>query len=213
MDRINAAFTYLLQGCHCVPAVGHPGGEVGGSRRFIVFICFCHKFWNCDLVRHYVSLYQYKKEDARSVIPLWRRWGFGRKSLQQQWECLWRSAGAEKHRVHVIPVFPKDRTGQRRHSFAALCYKVMGLRICPSWRPTHYSLTIQFYGMALRSRQKALLVWVLGALTVFPKLRRCVCKARPRPLTSGGTTSRRFQPERKKLTKVEEENGRTRISQ
>lgn len=79
MDRINAAFTYLLQGCHCAPAVGHPGGEVGGSRRFIVFVCFCHKFWNCDLVRHNVAFCKCKKkkEDARSVIPLWRRWGFG----------------------------------------------------------------------------------------------------------------------------------------
>lgn len=209
MDRINAAFTYLLQGCHCVPAVGHPGGEVGGSRRFIVFICFYHKFWNGDLVRHNVSLYQCKKKKTRVQQS---HFGDGevlrQKSLQQQWECLWRSAGAEKHRVHVIPVFPKDRTGQRRHSFAALCSKVMRLRICPSWRPTHYSFPIQFYGMALQS-----LVGVSGALTVFPKLRCCVRQARPRPRTSGGTTSRRFPPELKKLTKVEEEIHRTRISQ
>lgn len=45
----------------------------------------------------------------------------------------------------------------------------MGLRICPSWRPTFYSLSIQFDRMALQSRQKALFVGVLGALTVFSK--------------------------------------------
>lgn len=44
--------THLLQSSHRVPAVGHPGGEVGRSRRFIILICLCDKLRNCDLVRH-----------------------------------------------------------------------------------------------------------------------------------------------------------------
>lgn len=35
--------THLFQSGHRVPAVGHPGGEVGGGRRFIIFIGLRHK--------------------------------------------------------------------------------------------------------------------------------------------------------------------------
>lgn len=152
MDRINAAFAYLLQGCHCVPAVGHPGGEVGGSRRFIVFICFCHKFWNCDLVRHCVSLYQYKKRRRAFSNPTLATVRFGPEKFTAAVGMSLKVRGGRKASCSCHSRISQDQTGQRRHSFAALCYKVMGLRICPSWRPTHYSLTIQFYGMALRSR-------------------------------------------------------------
>lgn len=90
----------------------------------------------------------------------------GQKSLQQQWECLWRSAGAEKHRVHVIPVFPKDRTGQRRHSFAALCYKVMGLRICPPGVQATTRLPFSFTGRRSNRVRKLCLLGVFRALMV-----------------------------------------------
>lgn len=214
MDRINAAFTYLLQGCHCVPAVGHPGGEVGGSRRFIVFICFCHKFWNCDLVRHNVSLCQYKKkEDARSVIPLWRRWGFGTEKFTAAVGMFLMVRGGRKASCSC-----HSRISQRSHRPEAsqLCRSLLqgdGASDLPLLASNPLPAYIQFYRMALQLRQKALPVGVLGALTVFPKVRRCVCKARPRSLASAGTTSRRFQPERKKLTKLEEEIRPTRISQ
>lgn len=94
-----------------------------------------------------------------------------------------------------------------RPEASQLCRSLLqgdGARFCTSWRLTHDSLPIQVWGLALQSRRKSSLKGGLTSSDVFPKLRRCVGKARPLPLAPGETTTRRFQPERKKSTKVEE---------
>lgn len=43
---------YLLQRAHCVPAVGHPGGEAGGGWSFVVLIGLRDKLCDADQLRH-----------------------------------------------------------------------------------------------------------------------------------------------------------------
>lgn len=215
MDRINAAFTYLFQGCHCVPAVGHPGSEVGGSRRFIVFICFCYKFWNCNLVRHNVSLCQYiKKEDARSVIPLWRRWGCGPEKFTAAVGMSLKVRGGRKASCSC-----HSRLSHRSHRPEAsrLCRSLLQGDGASDLPLLASNLLLAFHSVwpdGAPIASESFVCWSLGSSDgVFQSSGGASAKARPCPLTSGGTTSRRFQPERKKLTKVEEEIRRTCVSQ
>lgn len=48
--RLGSA--HLLDGGHGVPALRHPGGEVGGGGRLVVLIGLGHEFRHGDLVRH-----------------------------------------------------------------------------------------------------------------------------------------------------------------
>lgn len=43
---------HLLQCCHCVSAVDHPGTEAGCGRSFVVFARFLHELSDADHFRH-----------------------------------------------------------------------------------------------------------------------------------------------------------------
>lgn len=90
-----------------------------------------------------------------------------------------------------FPYFPKIAPATEASQLCRFLLQGDGVSDLPLLASNPLLATIQFYRMARQSRPKALSVGVLEAPMVFPKLRRCVCKGRPCPLTSGGTTSGR----------------------
>lgn len=50
--RVWGCVCHLFKHCHSVPAVDHPGTEVGCRRRFVVFTRFFHKLTDGQYFRH-----------------------------------------------------------------------------------------------------------------------------------------------------------------